>query len=145
MEYWAQAFSVWFLGFFPLAEIYVAVPAGIAMGLDLYSTVFWSVTGNYAPILLLHFGLNALMRMEGFGRWLQRIASPKAKERMDRHGFWFVLVITPWIGVWIMAATVKLLGMRERPFLIASFLSILVYAIVIGVLVDAGIEMIGRT
>jgi hypothetical protein len=55
-DYWAKAISVWFIGFFPLAEIYVAVPAGIAMGLDTGSAVLWGSAGNYAPVLLLHYG-----------------------------------------------------------------------------------------
>jgi hypothetical protein len=31
-----QALATWFVGFFPYFEIYLAVPAGIAMGYDLY-------------------------------------------------------------------------------------------------------------
>jgi len=45
VEYIAKAFAAWFIGFFPYFEIYVAVPAAIAMGLDYFSAVTWSVFG----------------------------------------------------------------------------------------------------
>ena len=41
-DYIALAFGAWFAGFFPLAEIYVAVPLALASGLDGVSTVFWA-------------------------------------------------------------------------------------------------------
>lgn len=39
LEYLARAAAAWFVGFFPLAEIYVAVPAAMAAGLDDVSVV----------------------------------------------------------------------------------------------------------
>lgn len=140
-EYWAKAFAVWFIGFFPLAEIYVAVPAGMAMGLDVVSAVVWGSAGNYAPVLLLHYGYEALARQPRLAGWLARLSSEGARARLERHGFWFVLLVTPWTGVWIMAATVKLFGMRQRPFLVASLLSIVGYAVAIGALLAAGIDL----
>lgn len=140
MEYWIKAVSVWMLGFFPLTEIYIAVPAGLAMGLDAASAVFWGVAGNYVPVLLLHYGYGRLLQIARIREWLRRLHSPKLKRQMDRRGFWFVLLITPWSGVWIMAATVKLAGMRDRPFLIASFLSIAGYAVIIAAIIALGVE-----
>jgi uncharacterized membrane protein len=62
IEYLAKAWAVFLIGFMPVAEIYVAVPAGMAMGLDPISAVTWSVAGNWAPIPLLHL-LYDQMRM----------------------------------------------------------------------------------
>ncbi|RMG73204.1 MAG: hypothetical protein D6711_11340, partial [Chloroflexi bacterium] len=91
MEYLSKALMTWFLGFFPLAEIYVAVPAGMALGLSGLSVVVWSVFGNFLPILLIHYGYESLMRIEWINRWLTWLASDKAKARMDRYGIWAVL------------------------------------------------------
>jgi len=43
MDYAWRAATAWFLGFAPVAEIYVAVPAALAMGLDPVSVVAWAV------------------------------------------------------------------------------------------------------
>jgi hypothetical protein len=37
LDYAAKAATAWFVGFFPLFEIYLAVPAAVAMGLDYVS------------------------------------------------------------------------------------------------------------
>jgi uncharacterized membrane protein len=141
MDYWSKAATVWFLGFFPFAEIYVAVPAGIALGLSVASAVGWGVFGNYVPVLLLNFGFEYLSRLRGIGEWLGRLASPKTKTRLESHGVWFVLLVTPWIGVWAVAATLKLMGMRSRPLLLATFASVLGYGVVVGLLAAAGLEL----
>ena len=139
--YLAKAFSVWLIGFFPLAEIYVAVPAGLAMGLDAVSTVVWSATGNIAPVFLLHFGYEALARIPRVGRWLERLASPRLRETLDRRGGWFLLVATPWIGVWIVAASARLLGMRPDRILLYSSVSVILYAIALTALITFGVDL----
>lgn len=139
LEYASKAFSTWFMGFFPLAEIYVAVPAGMALGLSGLSVVVWSVFGNFLPIVLIHYGYESLMRVAWINRWLSRMASEKAKARMDRYGIWAVLVLTPWTGVWVMAATAKAFGMNGTRLMIAALVSILVYAVVIVGLISLGL------
>jgi hypothetical protein len=55
LEHLASGWAVFLVGFMPMAEIYVAVPAGLAIGLSPASAVAWSVAGNWAPIPLVHF------------------------------------------------------------------------------------------
>jgi hypothetical protein len=43
-EYMTKAFSTWFIGFFPYFEVYAAVAAGMAMGLDGVSAIVWILT-----------------------------------------------------------------------------------------------------
>ena len=136
--YLAKAFSVWFIGFFPWAEIYVAIPAGIGLGLDIYSVIIWSVLGNYIPAILITRSFDALVRYPRIARLLGKFASPRAKTRIEQHGVSATLILTPWLGVWVMAATVKIFGMRTGPFLRASFASILIYAVVLAVLIHIG-------
>jgi uncharacterized membrane protein len=142
-EYIAQAATVWFLGFFPLFEIYVAIPAGVALGLDPVSNVVWSVFGNYTPILLIHAGYEQLRRIGRVRGWLERLSSERFRRWLDRWGVWCVLIVTPWTGVWVMAATMKSLGMDSSRFLVYSFISVLVYAIVIVTLIELGIQVVG--
>lgn len=140
-DYVWQAGTVWFLGFFPAFEIYVAVPSGIALGLDYASVLFWAIFGNFAPVLLINFGYERLLRIERVRAWLQRIESEKLRERVNRYGTWFVLVITPWTGVWAMSVTAKLLQMQSRQLLLYSFISITIYAIATAVLIATGVDI----
>ncbi len=138
-EYIIKAATAWFIGFFPLAEIYVAIPAAIATGLDDISVVFWSVFGNITPVILINYLYEWMLRFPRVGRWLTGLVSDKVKARINRWGMWFVLLVTPWTGVWVMAVTAKALGMSSRRFIPAAFVSVLVYAIVIVILLRAGI------
>jgi uncharacterized membrane protein len=141
LDYVVKAAGAWFVGFFPLAEIYVAVPAAVAAGLDDLSIIVWTVFGNFTPALLIAFLYQGLTRMERLRAWLERLHSEKVKARVDRYGLWFVLLLTPWTGMWVMAVTAKAVGMNTNRFLIASFISILVYAIALLLLLRAGISV----
>ena len=141
-EYIIKAAGVWFTGFFPLAEIYVAIPAAVAVGLDSFSVVFWSVFGNFTPIVLIVAFYERLMQYERPRQWLSRFSSERFKAQIDRYGTWFVLLITPWTSVWVMAVTAKALRMDSRRLLLFAFISVTVYAIGITMLITAGVATI---
>jgi uncharacterized membrane protein len=144
LEYAAKAAAAWFLGFFPFAEIYVAVPAAVVMGLDPLSAVVWPVLGNWLPVPLILFAYEKVLRVPGLRRWLSPERRSARFERLvERHGNWLVLVITPWIGIWVVAATARVAGMKPGPLLAYSFLSVLVYAVVIVVGIGLGLEVVG--
>lgn len=142
LDYLGRALGAWFIGFFPLAEIYVAIPAALATGLDNVSTVFWSVFGNFTPVLVVHLFYDQLMRVERVRNWLSRRVSDKLRDRLNRYGTPFVLLVTPWTGVWVMAVTVKVLGMSSRKFIPAALVSITVYAIALVVLIRLGVTAV---
>ncbi|MCC5878002.1 MAG: small multi-drug export protein [Candidatus Sumerlaeia bacterium] len=141
LEYIAKSFSVFFVGFFPFAEIYVAVPAGFALGLDPASVIVWSIVGNFLPVLLIQWFHDVLLRIPRFGPWLGGLASEKVKDRLDRHGFWFVVLATPWIGVWVVAAVLRLLDMDPRKAVLSILIGVVGYAVVIAGLIMAGVEL----
>ncbi len=138
-EYLIKAAGVWFTGFFPLAEIYVAIPTAIAVGLDSVSVVFWAVFGNFTPIVLIVAFYERLLHYERPRQWLNRFSSERFKRQIDRYGTWFVLLITPWAGVWVMAVTAKALHMDSRRLLLFAFISVTIYAIGITLLINAGV------
>lgn len=140
-EYWLEALGAWFLGFFPLAEIIVAVPAAMATGLDHTSVLFWTVLGNFTPVVLITALYDVLYRNTRIAAWLDRLLSEKARERVNRYGIWFVLFGTPWTGVWAMSVTAKCLGMDSKRFVLASFVSIVAYAVAILLIVRAGVSL----
>ncbi len=141
LDYAARAASAWFLGFFPFFEIYVAVPAAVALGLDPVSAVVWPVLGNVTPVFLIVFGYDQLMRVERLRRWLHDRRSARFERWIDRYGAPFVLLATPWIGVWAVAATAQALGMQRGILVGFSVVSITVYAIVIAAGLALGFDL----
>jgi len=137
-DYLSKALSVWFLGFFPLAEIYIAVPAGLALGLGAVSVIVWAVFGNFLPVVLIHYAYDQLRQIAWVDRWLSRLSSERMQARINRWGVWAVLVLTPWTGVWAMAAVAKALGMRGSVLLPAALISILVYSVGIVLVASIG-------
>lgn len=131
IDYAIRAAGAWFLGFFPLAEIYVAVPAAMASGLDDLSVLFWTVLGNFTPVLLIHALYNGLMNVPRIRDWFARLVSERAKAHINRWGMAIVLLITPWIGIWAMAVTAKAVQMHTGRFFLTAFISILSYAVII--------------
>ncbi|NOG50339.1 MAG: small multi-drug export protein [Chloroflexi bacterium] len=91
------------------------MPLAMASGLDAVSAFFWSVLGNATPILLVHFAYDRAMRSDRLKSWMHRLVSDRATARFNRWGLWFVLIATPWTGVWVMAATSKVLRARTAP------------------------------
>lgn len=140
LDYVAKAASAFFLGFFPFLEIYLAVPAAIAMGLDPVSAIVWPALGNYLPVPLIVFFYARLRELPRVGPWLERRAGSRAKRLLDRYGAWFILLATPWIGVWAVAATVQALGMDRNKLLVYSLVSIVLYAVALALLIQLGVD-----
>ena len=143
VEYLAAAALTWLVGFIPLFEIYVAIPAGLAAGLDPVSATLWAAFGNIVPLWLVDLGYERLRRIERVDRYLSMLRRERVERILDRWGFIAVFVATPLLGVWTMALAAKGLGMTSRPFLIASTISVSVYAVVITLAIMLGLDLLG--
>ena len=141
-EYLAQGLIVWFVGFFPLAEIYVAIPSAMALGLDKLSIFFWAVSGNFTPVIVVNALFQTMRSYQRVDDWLNRFASERVKKYVNQYGVWFVLFGTPWTGVWVMSVTAKSLGMSSDRLLIFSIISLCVYTVIIFVLIDFGVNLL---
>jgi len=144
LEYFGKAINAWFLGFFPYFEIYLAIPVAIAMGLDYISAVFWSAFGNFTAVPLIIFFYQQLNKMGWLNRWLHKIerrSLNKFGHSLDRYGPWFVLVMTPLVGVWIVAIVARAVGMNPRVIIFSTLASIILYAIAIAKLVAVGVDL----
>jgi uncharacterized membrane protein len=140
--YLMAAGLAWFVGFVPGAEIYIAIPVGLAAGLDPVSAVVWSALGNIVPLFIIDLGYERLRRIDRVDHWLGKLRRDRVERLLDRYGVWLVFIATPLLGVWTMALAAKGLGMASRPFLIASVASVAVWAVVIAVLVLFGIDVL---
>jgi uncharacterized membrane protein len=141
INYFAAAALAWFIGFAPLFEIYVAIPVGLAAGLDPVSATVWSALGNIVPLFVIDLGYERLRRIERVDRWLAKMRRERVERWLDRYGVVLVFIATPLLGVWTMALAAKGLGMASRPFLIASVVSVFVYAALITTAILLGIDL----
>jgi len=142
VEYIAAAALAWLVGFLPLFEIYVAIPVGLAAGLDPLSATVWSAFGNIVPLWLVDLGYERLRRVERIDHYLAKLRRERVERILDRWGFIAVFVATPLLGVWTMALAAKGLGMASRPFLVAASISVGVYAAIITASITLGLDLI---
>ena len=142
VEYVAAAALAWLVGFLPLFEIYVAIPVGLAAGLDPVSATFWSAFGNIVPLWLVDLGYERLRQIERVDHYLSKLRRERVERILDRWGVVAIFVATPLLGVWTMALAAKGLGMSSRPFLIASSVSVAAYAVVITASIMLGLDLI---
>ena len=142
VEYVAAAALAWLVGFLPLFEIYVAIPVGLAAGLDPVSATFWSALGNIVPLYLVDLGYERLRRIERVDHYLSKLRRERVERILDRWGVVAVFVATPLLGVWRMSLAAKGLGMSTRPFLIASTISVSAYAVIITLSILLGLDLI---
>ena len=144
LEYLGRAASAWFMGFFPLFEIYLAVPAALAMNLDVASAVFWSVLGNFSVVPLVIFFHAQLTRVQYLRRLLTWRGSERWQRALTRYGTLFVLVMTPVLGVWAMTALARTAGIARSTLMLASLTSITLYAVVIAAGVSFGVSALNQ-
>lgn len=141
-SYWAAAAATWWIGFFPLAELYIALPAGLAMGLDYGSAVFWTVFGNATPLFVIRFGFQWLMSRPRIGTFLERNVARRVSERwrarLELNPLWLI-VLTPLAGVWATAVLCETIRLKPTAWLSWSVLSVVLFSIATAVLVHAGL------
>lgn len=143
VQYLTKALTVWWIGFFPYFEVYTAVAAGMAMGLDAISSVAWGVFGNFMPIPLLLWGYSRLLQIPPLRAWLLRLerrSSKKVKHAFDRYGAWFLIFMTPILGSWTIAVVAPMTGIDPRRILLFSLAGITLYGIGTAVAIAFGIN-----
>lgn len=143
IEYVTKALTTWSVGFFPYAEVYAAVAAGMALGLDAVSAVFWGVLGNFVPIPLLLWGYDRLMQIPQLRAWLLRLekrGGQRVREPFKRYGAWFLIPMTPLLGSWTVAIVGPLTGIAPRQLLVFSLIGITLYGVATAVAITTGMS-----
>lgn len=142
-QYITKALTTWSVGFFPYFEVYAAVAAGMAMKLDPVSSVVWGVFGNFTPIPLLLWGYSHLMRIPQLRAWLLRLEKQggrRVKRAFDRYGAWFIILMTPILGSWTIAAVAPIIGIHPRRIMLFSFIGITLYGVVTAVAIASNLN-----
>lgn len=142
LNYLGLSATAWFIGFFPMFEIYIAIPATMAMGLDTVSSIAWSGLGNFLPVPLIAFFYQLLAKSKRIKGWLDKLADSKYKHRIEKQGPLVVLLLTPVVGSWAVAVIANGVGMNKMKLFISAGGSILLYGIIIAVLTHFGIDFV---
>lgn len=130
------------MGFFPMLEIYIAIPATMLMGLDTISAILWAGLGNFLPVPLITFFYNVLSKFKRIKKWLDKLSNSKYKNRIENQGPLVVLLLTPIIGSWAAAVIANGIGMNKMKLFVSSGASILIYGIIVAILAHFGVEFV---
>lgn len=144
LEYIWLSITAWFMGFFPLFEIYLAIPSTMALGLDMVSSIVWSGLGTFIAIPFIVYFFDFLSRIQWMKRFLLKMAKSKYSEKIRKNSFWFILLATPIVGTWTIGVIGKLTDMNKHSLLLVSAISITIYGILIGILTQLGIDFLTR-
>lgn len=142
IKYIGAAFSTWFVGFFPYFEIYIAVPAGFAAGLNWFDAFFWASLGNWMVIPFVDICYEWLMRFKFMNKIAEKSLNGKWQDRIEKHGSWFILLLTPLAGVWTIVVIAKALKFNRAKLLIYSAISVWVTGLIIAILIINGITLV---
>lgn len=142
IKYIGAAFSTWFVGFFPYFEIYIAVPAGFAAGLNWFDAFFWASLGNWMVIPFVDICYEWLMRFKFMNKIAEKSLNGKWQDHIEKHGPWFILLLTPLAGVWTIAVIAKVLKFNRAKLYIYSAISVWVTGLIIAILIINGITLV---
>ena len=142
IKYIVAAFTTWFVGFFPYFEIYVAVPAGFAAGLNWFDAFFWASLGNWMVIPFIDLCYKLLQRFKFMRKLIEKSLTGKWEKRIEKHGVWFILLLTPLAGVWTIGVIAKALKYNRAKLWLYSAISIGVTGLIIAILIKMGISVI---
>ena len=112
----------------PVGEELVAIAAGVAWGLDPYTTALVALVSNWIPAPILILGGEYLAERWAFiKRWRKR--SGTLQRWVDRTGILAVVIITPWIGIYATCLGGIFIGLKKYSLLGAATASLIIYAV----------------
>lgn len=144
--------SVFFVSMLPLAELRVAVPLGIGMGLDIIWVYLLSILGNMLPVPIIYIFAREFLLwgkdkeyIGGFFTFCLEKgekAGEKLKSKAGKGFFWalffFIGVPIPGTGAWTGILAASILKIDFRTSVLASICGVLLAGVIMG-LASAGI------
>lgn len=150
--YLGKIISTLFVSMVPVIELRGAIPAGVAAGLDVWTSTVVSIIGNMVPvpfIILFIRKIFEIMRkispkLDGVVTRLEQRAD-KHKETVNKYKFWGLLILVaiplPGTGAWTGALVAAMMEMRLKDALPAIFFGVIVAAIIVA-MVTCGVTFI---
>ena len=140
-----RAASVVGLGFLPVAEGNVAVPVGLALGMDPLSAVLFSVLGTTAQTLLVRALAGWLLAFPRVAGWWERCLTGRTGRLFAWEGVnWVVLLGIPWLGGVPTALGARLAGIRTARYARWAVGGLGLHAGALALLIRVGLHAAGR-
>lgn len=115
----------------PVGEALVAIPLGIALGLNASVVAVVVVAFNLLPVLVITYLFKKIESGTTVLHWLIRFRSARVRRLLDRFGLPVVVLATPWLGVYGVAVTLEMAGMSRRRIISSVLVSLVVYAVIL--------------
>ena len=133
------------LGFLPVAEGNVAVPVGLALGMNPITAVLFSVLGTTTQTLLVRALAGWLLTWPRLAGWWERRLAGRTGRLISRGGAcWVVLLGIPWLGGVPTALGARLAGMRMARYACWAVGGLVLHAGVLACLIRLGLHAAGR-
>ena len=143
-DFWRAAGIVG-LGFLPVAEGNVAVPVGLAFGLNPFYVVFLSVLGTTSQTLLVRGLAGWLLSLPRVAGWWQRRLDGRTGRLFARKGAtWVILVGIPWLGGVPTALGAELARIGLARYARWAVGGLLLHASILALVVVAGLRVAGK-
>ena len=135
--------AVMLLSASPVGEILVAIPAGVALGVEPFTAFVVAFSANLVPIIILLLLMNRFERR--FPRLFNYFAGEggRFRKRLEgRYGSAIMLLITPLIGVYATSVASKLLRFGKLRSFLLQITSLVVYGLIETVGLYFGIQLL---
>ncbi|MBE7213238.1 MAG: hypothetical protein INR65_19665 [Gluconacetobacter diazotrophicus] len=145
VSFFWRATSVVGLGFFPLFEGNVAVPAALALGMSPWLAVVLSVLGTTVQTLLVRALAGRLLAFPRVAAWWERRLAGRVGRLFTWRGVtWVVLVGIPWLGGLPTALGARLAGMSTGRYVGWAVSGLVLHAGVLALLIRLGLRALGK-
>ena len=143
-SFWRVA-SVVGLGFLPIAEGNVAVPAALIMGMNPVTAVCLSVLGTGTQTLLTRGLANWLFSLPRVAAWWERRMAARMQRLFARGGVtWGIVVVIPWLGGVPTALAAQLAGLSPARYARWAIGGLVLHAATLALLIRLGLRAAGR-
>lgn len=126
----------------PVIELRGAIPIGMVMGLDIFSSFVCAVIGNMIPIpFILIFLMKIFDWMKKRDNWMGKVVdkmlsiADKKRETVDKYGwiglFILVAIPLPGTGAWTGALVASVFRLPFKKALLSIFLGVLAAGLIV--------------
>jgi uncharacterized membrane protein len=141
---WQVATVVGF-GVLPIAEGNVAVPVGLALGMNPVTAVLLSVLGTGTQTLLVRGAAGWLLSLPRIARWWERRWTGRTRQLFEwQEVTWVVLIGIPWLGGVPTALGAQLAGIRFGRYASWALCGLLLHAATLALLIRLGLRAAGK-
>ncbi len=129
----------------PVGEILIAIPVGVALGMDPLVSYITALPSNMAPSALILSALDFFeKRYPSMSRYFARRGEGLVKRLGVRRVQAAIVIITPIAGVYAVSFSTKILGIDRRSSLIYQSIGVALYGLIEALLIYQGLSLPGR-